>query len=181
MFDQLPTDIQRKIITSLPPLSLATMSNISSSVRKMGLLHLLLPAAYESLFSIEDYDRFTVEELKKDRDNMNTFSFSAYKRWAMLYDVPVWRIYIQELMHTIDSMICKTDNKFNHSMFYFGLRIRGHRLPKFYTSRNATTYNRSFIEAKKLGWNRFQVPSIDELVNYNNNKRIQLSFYALVY
>lgn len=161
MFTNLPTELQRKIITSLPSIELINMTSVCISIRKLNLSSLLLPYAYEGLFSIVDADYSSLEVRCKERDSLYASCKIAYERWANLFGVSIWRIFIQDLIHTIDMMMDPSDYKFNSVARYYR-NSKKYKVPIFYTSQKR---NPSHVFKHAL----------------NLDKQQQLSFYALVY
>ena len=185
MFHLLPDEITRKIISLLPHLSLMHASSVCTSVRQLNLSHLLLPIAYEGYISMNELDHMRPNEIKSTREMMHRCCARYYDRIGANFGISGWRIFIQELIHTIDMMICKNDCTFNdpEKVYITG----GTNLVSFYTSifRQSSRYIQpthhisTFNKARLLGGR--DIPSVDDLAHYNINKEQQLSFNALVY
>ena len=180
MIDQLPYEIQRKIITSLSPISLLNASNVCSSIRKLNLSHLLIPNALESMFTLEDYNYLDNKEIQLERTTMYNSCNNCYQRWADRFNVPLWRILLQDLIYTIDTMLNHKDIS-NSVVKYYNNMPNVLFSPIFYTSRfvapnesNKRLFTHAFYDARKLGNN-------DDHFYNSKDKQHQLSFYALVY
>ena len=74
------------------------------------------------------------------------------------YNIPVWRVCIQDFIHTIDCIIYRNDNKFNNIVSYYSIKSKSSRIPVFYTSRENKRHDKkrylttqTFYNAVKLG------------------------------
>ena len=183
MLDQLPVEIQRKIFTSLPPNSLINVCSISYSVRQLKLSYLLMPHALECMFTLKEYNILEKKKLDMERSIMYQSCNKCFQRWAEKYNIPVWRVCIQDFIHTIDCIINRNDNKFNNIVSYYSIKSKSSRIPVFYTSRENKRHDKkrylttqTFYNAVKLGNSYF-----NNFPKNTDERNIQLSFYALVY
>ena len=188
MFDRLPIEILRKIITSNEPLSLINASSVCKSVRKLNLIHLLLPFAYEGYFTFCDInENYTSSSLESTRETIQRYSKSFITRQSNRYKISRLRMYLQDIICTIDMMIYNNDTSNDIFKYYqiFGKR----NIPPCYRLRpiiNSGIKTQQWILHREVFDKARRMiepytPSVEDIVNYSTDKKIQLSFYALAY
>ena len=177
MLDLFPLEIVRKIFTGLQPDDLIRASSACKVVHDLHLARLVFPIMLESYFTLTDYKNRTEQTIQNDRISMRESEIAMFHRKTRIYGVSSRRIYLQELISTIDELIDPNDKTFISSPHIYFRNVT--RLPSFYRTllrhpRNSDYPHWIINKLRRLGGDS---ASID----YNSDKLLQLSFRALVY
>jgi len=179
MFDELPDEIVRKILAYNDPIHLIIGSHVCKRVHDLRQTHFVIPIMFEGYFELSDYNDTSCATARKiERDIVRSTEINRYHRVGRKYNVSSRRIFIQELIASIDILIDEKDHsKFNDIYKYW---CSTPKIPSFYKLllKNPRHNDCPVWVINKL---TAMEPTSGANINYSSTKLRQLSIRALVY